>query len=446
MESALTLHRLQFAFTVLYHYLFPQVTMGLALLIMILKTRAVRTDDPVIHDAVRFWARIFGIHFALGVVTGIPLEFQFGTNWAPFSSAAGGVIGQVLGMEGVFAFFLESSFLALFLFGERRMSPRQHWFVGFLVFFGAWLSGFFIVATNAWMQHPVGYTLTEDGAIQLTSFRALLTNVWLFWEYLHTMIGSVITACFVMAGVGAFYVLEGRHPAHARLYVRLGVYVGLPACLLAAMPTGDAQAKLLNAHQPVTFAAMEGLFEDERGAPIVLIGQPDMEKQRIDNPIAVPRMLSFLTHQRWDAEIKGLNSFPRDTWPDQVPLLYYAYHIMAGLGTLFIGLMGLAAVLLWRGRLFDTPAVVWGLMLAVPFPFIANTAGWFTAEMGRQPWVIYGLMRTNAGFSANVSSGNVLFTFLGFCGMYALLSMLYLFLIYRELHAGPGAPAGGHAA
>lgn len=434
--DALDLHRFHFSFTVAFHYLFPQLTMGLALLIVILKTVARRTSDERYDRAARFWGRIFGLNFLMGVVTGIPMEFQFGTNWSRFSEAAGGVIGQTLAMEGVFAFFLESTFLGLFLFGEKLLGPRGHWWAAFLVFLGSWVSGFFIVATNAWMQHPVGYRL-EDGAIVLDSLGALLTNPWVLWQYLHVMVGSVITASFVMAGIGAYYLLQGEHEDYGRIFVRLGVIAGLVASVLALVPTGGGQAKNLYRHQPVTFAAMEGCFTTEDAAPLVLVGQPDMERMRLDNPIQVPGVLTFLTHHSWAGEIKGLQDFPRDQWPDHVPLLYYSYHIMAGLGTIFILVMALSAWQLRRRRLFTSRRLLWALMLMLPLPYIANTFGWMTAELGRQPWVIYGLMRTSDGFSANVSEGNALFTLLGFMGLYALLTFLFLFLAAREIARGP---------
>ncbi|MHC4974513.1 MAG: cytochrome ubiquinol oxidase subunit I [Planctomycetota bacterium] len=434
--DALDLHRFHFAFTIAYHYLFPQLTMGLALLIVILKTVARRTSDERYDRAARFWGRIFGLNFLMGVVTGIPMEFQFGTNWARFAEAAGGVIGQTLAMEGVFAFFLESTFLGLFLFGEKLLGPRGHWWAAFFVFLGSWVSGFFIVATNAWMQHPVGYRI-EDGQIVLASLGALLTNPWLIWQYLHVMIGSVITASFVMAGIGAYYLLQGEHEDQGRIFVRLGVLTGLVASVLAAMPTGSGQARNIYRHQPVTFAAMEGQFTTRDKAPLILIGQPDMERLRLDNPIQVPGVLTFLTHRSWAGEIRGLKDFPRDEWPDHVPLLYYSYHIMAGLGTIFIAVMALSGWLLWRRRLFASRRLLWALMLLLPFPYLANTFGWMTAELGRQPWVIYGLMRTADGFSPNVSEGNALFTLLGFMGTYALLTFLFLFLAAREIARGP---------
>jgi cytochrome bd ubiquinol oxidase subunit I len=437
MDSALAIHRLHFAFTVTYHYLFPQLTMGLALLIVILKTRALTTGDDHFNRAARFWAKIFAVNFAMGVVTGIPMEFQFGTNWSAFSKAAGGVIGQTLAIEGVYTFFLESSFLGLFLFGEKRLSPKAHWWAAFLVCLGSWMSGYFIVATDSWMQHPTGYTLGANGEIILASFWGLILNPWVLWQYTHTMSGSVLTAAVVMASVGAFYLLNNRHHAYGRTFVRLGVITGFVAALLMLFPTGDGQGKMIAAHQKPTLAAMEGLFETQQGAPITIVGQPDTEKRRMDNPLTIPRVLSFITYQRWSAEVKGLDAFPRTDWPDNVPLLFYSFHIMIGLGTIFIALLGLSAYKLWRGTLYDSKGLLWALLLLLPFPYIANTFGWMTAEIGRQPWVIYGLMRTEHGASSNVSAGNALFTLLGFMGVYTVLTVLFLFLVHREIDHGP---------
>ena len=436
--DALVLHRIQFAFTITYHYLFPQLTMGLALLIVVLKTLAIRTNRQVYHDSARFWARIFGINFVLGVVTGIPMEFQFGTNWSRFAAVTGGVIGQPLAMEGVFSFFLESAFLGLFLFGERRLSRWGHWWAAFLVFLGSWISGFFIIVTDAWMQHPVVYNLLPSGRFELNSFTGLLLNPWALLQYAHNMSGAVVTGSFVMAATGAFYLLEDRFTEHARVFLRVGVTAGLLFSAMQIFPTGDLHGRYMAQHQPATTAAMEGLFKTEKGAPIVLIGQPDEVRQRIDNPIVVNRVLSFLIYGTTEAEVKGLNEFPKQDWPTNIPLLYYSYHIMAGLGTLFVLLMGVAAFLLWRGSLFRARWVLWPLMLSFPLPYIANTAGWMTAEIGRQPWLVYGLLRTEHGSSQSVSAGNTLFTLLGFMGLYSVLSVLFIVLVYRAIDAGPG--------
>jgi len=437
MDSALFVHRLHFAFTITFHYLFPQLTMGLAPLIVVLKTLALRNQDDTYDQAARFWARIFGINFVFGVVTGIPMEFQFGTNWSHFSRFAGGVIGQTLAMEGMFAFFLESAFLGLFLYGEKRLSPRAHWWSAVAVFLGSWLSGFFIIATDAWMQHPVGYSHAPDGSVQLSSFWALVLNPWAWWQYAHNMSGAVITGTFVMASVGAFYLLSGKFVEFGRIFVRVGVVAGLIFSVLQLFPTGDGQGRMIAYHQPVTLAAMEALFAPEPGAPLVLIGQPNVDEKKIDNPLIIPSALSFLTYRAWKAEVQGLDAFPQDAWPSNVALLYYSYHIMVGLGTLFIVVMVMAAFLLWRGKLFDSHSMLWILLLALPFPYIANTAGWMTAEIGRQPWLVYQLMRTADGYSKTVSAGNGMFTLLGFMGMYTVLGILFLFLMRREIEHGP---------
>jgi cytochrome d ubiquinol oxidase subunit I len=439
LQDALVVHRLQFAFTVTFHYLFPQLTMGLALLILILKTIALRTNDEHYNLAARFWARIFGLSFAVGVVTGIPMEFQFGTNWAQFARSAGAVIGQTLAMEGIFSFFLESSFLGLLLFGEKRLGRRGHWFSAFMVFLGSWLSGYLIVATGAWMQHPVAYSVSPSGELGLASFWGLLLNRWALWQYAHTMVGAVITGSFVMAATGAFYLLSGREHSYGKTFVRIGVVVGVIASLLQLFPLGDAQGRMVAQYQPVTLAAMEGLMQSEAGAPLAILGQPDIPNRRLDNPLVVPKALSFLTYRSWGAEIRGLDSFPVSEWPDQIPLLYYSYHVMVGLGTIFIVIMLLAAFQLWRGALYESRAVLWMLMLACPLPYIANTAGWISAEAGRQPWLIYGLMRTSQGISPYVSAGNAWFTLIGFMGLYLVLGMLFLLLVYREIEHGPTA-------
>src|SRR5580658_7456582 len=437
MGNALLIHRLHFAFTATFHYLFPQLTMGLALLIAVLKTIALRSRDSVYDEAARFWARIFGITFVMGVVTGIPMEFQFGTNWAPFSRFAGGVIGQTLAMEGMFAFFLESAFLGLFLYGEKRLSRKAHWLSAVAVFAGSWLSGYFIIATDAFMQHPVGYSTAADGSLQLASFWDFVLNPWAGWQYAHNMSGAAITGAFVMTSVGALYLLSDRWNAHARVFVKAGVIAGCLFCILQIFPTGDQQGKMVTELQPPTLAAMEGLFQGQASAPLLILGQPNEQQGKIDNPLQVPGMLSVLTYRRWSAHVRGLDSFPKENWPDNVPLLYYSYHIMVGLGTFFVAIMAISLFLLWRGRLFHTKWMLWILMLAAPFPFIANTAGWMTAELGRQPWLVYGLMRTEKGFSTVVSAGNSLFTLLGFMGLYMVLGILYLFLIWREIEQGP---------
>jgi len=451
MNDALILHRLQFAFTIIFHYLFPVLTMGLALLIVVMKGLGLRPGGERWNDAARFWIRIFGINFAVGVVTGIPMEFQFGTNWARFSRYAGSVIGQTLAMEGLFAFFLESSFLSLLVWGERRLSRVGHFLAAVALFVGSWVSGYFIIATNAFMQHPVGYGVAADGTLRIADFQAFVLNPWAVVQYAHNMVAAVVTGAFVMAAVGAYYTLTGRHQPIARLFLRLGVVAGLVASVLVAV-TGDRQAKMVAAHQPVALAAMEGRFESGPRAGLVIIGQPNVAERRLDNPVVIPWVLSFLAYGTFHAEVQGLDAFPPDVWPDNIELLYYSFHIMAGLGTILTAIALFAVLLAWLGRLETNRPMLWIIMLAFPLPYIANTVGWMTAELGRQPWLIYGLFRTAQGSSPTVHSGMVLFTLMGFCGLYLALGLLFLFLIGREIAHGPGplAPVaragvgGGH--
>jgi cytochrome d ubiquinol oxidase subunit I len=442
MSDHVTVDRLQFSLTVTFHYLFPILTMGLGLFLAYLKTvgyRARGTERGARYDAAaHFWAKIFAVGFAIGVVTGIPLEFQFGTNWAGFSRFAGGVIGQTLAMEGVFAFFAESVFLGIFLAGRGRVSPRVHWISALLVFVGSWVSGFFIIATNAWMQHPVAFDRVGD-RLELNSLSGLLTNSWLPWEYAHNMSGAALSGSFLLAAVGAFYLLLDRHHEFARISLRAGVVGALVCCVLQIFPTGDRQARAAFEHQPSAFAAMEGVFQTQAGAPLVIIGTPNTEKRRLESTIELPRFLSFLTSRNWTTHVKGLDDIPTDQWPSSVPLVYYAYHIMVGLGTILLLVAAVAALLLWRGRLYGSRRMLWGLMLAFPFTYIANIAGWTTAETARQPWVVFGLQRTAHGASPAeaVPAGTGLFTLLGFAGLYLLIGLLFVLLAVRIIARGP---------
>jgi cytochrome d ubiquinol oxidase subunit I len=429
--------RLQFGFTLTFHYLFPQLTMGLAWFLVFWKWRALRTGDKKYDQAARFWAKIFGLNFAVGVVTGIPMEFQFGTNWADFSRYAGSVIGQTLAMEGMFAFFLESAFVGALIWGERRLGPRYHFIAAVAVALGSWLSGYFILVTNAFMQHPVGYQIQADGSLGIASLSAYLLNRWAWVEFAHNQMAALVTGSFVVAALGAFYSLRGLHKVQARLYLRAGTFAALIASLLVAFPTGDQQAKMVGNHQPVTLAAMEGRFRGGQDAGVAVIGQPNVAEQRLDNPIEVPGALSFLAYGTFQSYVRGLDEFPKDTWPDNLELLYYSFHLMITLGSAFIILMAYASFQNWRGRLESDALLRWVLMLAFPFPYIANTLGWMTAELGRQPWLIYGLFHTRDGYSKVVSSGTTIFTLIGFVGLYFMLGLLFLFLVGREIANGP---------
>lgn len=440
MEDLIFYDRLQFAFTITFHYIFPQLTMGLSLIIVFFKWRYLRTKIEKYNDAAKFFMKIFAINFTMGVITGIPLEFQFGTNWAKFSELTGDIIGHTLAMEGMFSFFLESSFLALFIFGEKRMGQKLHFLTGFLVFVGSWASGWFILSTNAFMQHPMGYEILDNGQFVLNNFTALFTNPWLLPAFLHNQMASMVTSSFVVAGIGAFYILRQKNLVYGRLFLKTGIIFGLISSILVAFPTGDMNAKNVVKHQPAAFAAMEGIFHTENaGTEIVLIGQPNMVAKKLDNKIAVPQILSFLTYQDWNKEILGMDQFKEEELPDNIPALYYAYHIMVGLGTIFIGVMALAALFLWKKKIYHIKPLLWVIMFLIPFPYIANITGWYTAELGRQPYLVYGLLKTSEGISPTVSSGNTLFTLLGFVALYMLLGLLFLLLVGKAIHKGPHA-------
>lgn len=436
MQSAILADRIQFAFTIMFHYLFPIGTMGLAPFIAWYTVKGTLRGDEAAMAAARFWGKIFSVNFAAGVVTGIPMEFQFGTNWAAFSARAGSVIGQPLALEGVYAFFLESVFLGVFLCGRKRVAPRLYAFSAVALWAGSWLSGFFIVATDAWMQHPVGYAIRADGSIALRSLSAVLLSPFAWWQYAHVMTGAALAGGFIVAGIGAYYLLGRRQIAFGERFVRAGVIVGLIASLVAVFPTGDRNGADVTRDQPAKLAAMEGLFNNARGAPLAIIGMPDTQHQRLIDPVDVPDLLSFLAYGNVRANVKGLAAYPRGLRPP-VALTYYAYHVMVGLGTIFVAAMALAMLLLLMRRLVRARWLLWVLMLLMPFPYIANEAGWMVTEIGRQPWIVYGLLRTAQGASPTVAAGETIFTTIGFAGMYFLIGLLFMLLVLREIGLGP---------
>jgi cytochrome d ubiquinol oxidase subunit I len=288
------------------------------------------------------------------------------------------------------------------------------------------------------MQHPVGYRVEADGLLGIASMSAYLLNPWAWIQFAHNQMAALVTGSFVVASLGAFYCLRGLHPVQAGMYLRAGTFAGLISSLLVAFPTGDQQAKIVGRHQPVTLAAMEGRFVSGPMAGVAVIGQPNVAARRLDNPIEIPGALSFLAYGHFGSSVHGLDDFPKDSWPDNIELLYYSFHLMITLGTIFIVLMAYAGFQNLRGRLESSRGLLWVLMLAFPFPYLANTLGWMTAELGRQPWLIYGLFHTSEGYSKVVSGGDALFTLIGFVGLYMVLGLLFLSLVGREIAHGPG--------
>ena len=301
------------------------------------------------------------------------------------------------------------------------------------------MSGYFIIVTNAFMQHPVGYKMSASGTLVLADVAAYLLNPWAIWQYLHTMSAAVITGGFVVSAVGAYWTLMKQYTEHARICLKVGVIVSFIFCCLQLFPTGDQSGKLLAQYQKPTLAAMEGKFVSGSRAELAIIGQPNLVTRRLENPIIVPYILSFLAYGSFGAVVQGIDDFPKDQLPDNIELLYFAYHIMVGLGTCFMMLTGLSLFMLWRGMLLRSRWLLWAIMLAFPFPYIATTAGWMVAELGRQPWLVWGLLRTVHGTSPTVSGGNVAWSTLGFAGLYMVLGILFLHLISREIAKGPAA-------
>jgi cytochrome d ubiquinol oxidase subunit I len=435
MESVLA-DRLQFAFTVMFHYIFPIGTMGLAPFVAAYTWKAARDLDEESARIARFLTKIFAINFAAGVVSGIPMEFQFGTNWAAFSRRSGSVVGQPLAMESMFAFFLESIFLGVLLYRRRGLPSMFTAWAAVLVCIGSWLSGFFIVATNAWMQHPVGYSIAPDGTIHLEDIWALLFSPFLWWQFAHVLTGALLAGGFLVAGIGAYYLLARKETAIGQRFVRAGTIVAFVFSLLAIFPTGDRNSEAVTQYQPIKLAAMEGLFKTERDAPLAIIGMPDIAKHHLIDPIFLPDFLSFLAYGNFTANVDGLSAYAHELWPP-VELTYYAYHVMVGLGTIFAATSAIGVLLLALGRLFNARWLLWILMLLLPFPYIANEAGWTVSEVGRQPWIIYGLMRTAEASSPTVAGGETIFTLIGFAGMYFMLGVLFLYLVLREIGLGP---------
>lgn len=435
------LARLQFALTVMFHYLFPPLTIGLGGLLVLWEWQFLRTGDPLYESLAKFWTRIFALHFALGVASGIVMEFQFGTNWASYSRFVGDIFGSALAAEGIFAFFLESVFLGVLVFGWDKVSPRLHFFSTCMVALGAVLSSVWIVVANSWQQTPAGFVL-RNGRAELTDFVAAVLNPSTVHRLLHVWIGAYILAAFFVMGVSAYYLLKGRHLEAATKSFRLALAVGLVSSVLALV-SGDGHGRNVAQYQPAKLAAMEGHFVTGSGpTPMYVIGFPDVESQTVKAAIKLPGLLSFLVHRNFQTPVTGLDQFPRSDWPP-VAATFLTFHAMVGLGMLFIGMTVLATVLLWRGRLFEQRWLLWAFVWAVPLPFLANQLGWCAAEIGRQPWAVYGLLRTGDALSKSVTAGQVLGSIVGFGVLYALLFALWLYVLLDKIRQGPEPVRGG---
>jgi len=435
----LTLSRIQFALTVMFHYLFPPLSIGLGGLLVFMEAMYLKTGDGQYEVMTKFWTKIFAVNFALGVATGIVMEFQFGTNWAAYSRFVGDVFGSALAAEGIFAFFLESGFLAVLVFGWDKVSPKTHFLSTCLVALGAIFSSIWIIVANSWQQTPAGFHIVGQGLTaraEITDFWAMVFNPSSVHRLVHTLIGAYILAAFFVMSVSAYYLLKKRHLDFAKKSFTVALILGT-VMSLAALVSGDLQGKKVAVTQPAKLAAMEARFVTTDGpTPLYLWGIVDERGERMKQGWAVPGLLSFLVHGNFREPVNGLDKIPRQDWPP-VAMTFYAFHLMVILGILFICLTLLASVFRWRGTLFERRWLLWVFVFAVPLPYVANEAGWVTAEVGRQPWVVYGLLRTSEALSKAVVANQVFGSIIMFILIYALLFAVWLFVLDSKIRQGP---------
>jgi cytochrome bd ubiquinol oxidase subunit I len=439
--DVLLLSRLQFALTIMFHYLFPPLSIGLGLLLVALEGLYLKTGDKDYEKLARFFTKIFALNFALGVASGIVMEFQFGTNWATYSRYVGDVFGSALAAEGVFAFFLESGFLAVMVFGWDRVSPRTHFMATVLVALGATFSAVWIVVANSWQQTPAGYHLAGDPPrAEITDFWAMVFNPSSVHRLLHTLLGAYILGAFFVLSISAFYILRGRHVTLAKKAFTLALIFGLIASWLTLI-SGHAQAQAVAVNQPAKLAAFEGHFKSStEGTPLYVVGFPDAEREEMRG-VAVPGLLSLLVYGDSRKPVEALDQTPRKDRPPVVSS-FVRYHLMVGLGFFFIGLTTLAAFWRWRGTLFEKRWLLWVFVFAVIGPYVANETGWFAAEVGRQPWIVYKQLRTADAFSKSVPAEHVMISIVLFLIVYALLFAVWLYLTNDKIQKGPDEPTG----
>ncbi|MCE5210073.1 MAG: cytochrome ubiquinol oxidase subunit I [Deltaproteobacteria bacterium] len=434
--NALLLARIQFAFTVGFHFLFPAMTLGTTLIILISETIYLIKKDETYRKITDFLVRLLGLIFVIGAATGIVMEFSFGTNWSGYSRAVGDIFGPILAAEGVIAFFLESVFLGVLIFARSKVSPKVYWLSALLVFIGGHLSAFWIVVANSWMQTPAGYTINEAGKIVLGDFNAAVFNPSTMARFAHTVIASWITSAIMVAGIAGYHVRKGLHGESARTLLKIGIILFAFTPLLQ-LGAGHVHAIEVINMQPEKAAALEGHFNTTRGAPIYALGFVD-EQNRKTYGIYIPKGLSFLYNFDWNSEIRGLNDFPEENWPP-VNFVFQVYHIMVGIGMLLIALGLLGAYLLWRGKLYENKFYLFVLLFLIPLPHIAHETGWIAAEVGRQPWIIYKLMKTAGASSVVVTGGEIMFSLVMFFLIYLLLAVMFVKLFIKIVQKGPEA-------
>lgn len=432
--DALFLSRIQFALAAGFHFIFPPLTLGMGLILLINETIYLKTENELNKIISKFLVKIFALVFTIGVATGIVLEFSFGTNWSSYSRMVGDIFGAPLAAEGVIAFFLESVFIGVLLFGRDRVSKKVYWLSAFLVFFGSHLSGLWIIIANSWMQTPAGFTI-EGGRAVLTGFMEAAVNHSTMQRFLHTIVGAWISGSLFLAGIASWYLIKKRDTEYAKPILRISLLVFIITAF-AQFGTGHMHAVQVGKTQPVKMAAIEGLWETKAGAPLSVWGFPVQSEKKTYFEIGIPKLLSFMIYGDTEATVQGLNDFPDDTHPP-VFLTFQTYHVMIGLGSLFALLAAVAVLLLYKKRLYDTTWYHKILLASVPLPLISNEMGWMAAEIGRQPWAVYNVLRTADAASVVVPAGQILFTIIMFTAIYSVLLYFFIRYLVQMIKKGP---------
>lgn len=436
--DVLTLARFQFALTVMFHYIFPVLSIGLGLVLVIVEGIYMWKKNPLYLAMAKFWTKIFALTFAIGVATGIVMEFEFGTNWATYSKYVGDVFGSALAAEGVFAFFLESGFLAILLFGWERVSARMHYFATVMVALGAHFSAIWIVVANSWMQTPAGYHIVGEGMsarAEIIDFWGMVLNPSSMDRLIHVVIGCWLAGAFLMISVSAYYLLKRKHEDFAKQSLKIGLCIALIACILQAF-SGHSSGQIVAKHQPAKLAAIEGLFQTDKGVGLTLFGLVNTKEERVDYALKIPKLLSFLVFHDPDAEIKGLSAFPKNDWPNTAAV-FQVYRLMIYCWSLMLMFTLLSLFFLWKQRLFEKRWLLWLLVFSVLLPQLANQAGWVAAEIGRYPWIVYNQLRISEGLSKTVTANQVLGSIILFMIVYGLLFILFIYLLHQKIKIGP---------
>lgn len=432
------LARLQFALTIIFHYIYPPLSIGLGVIMVIIEGIYVKTGDLRYKKMAQFWTKIFALTFAIGVATGIVMEFEFGTNWATYSRYVGDVFGSALAAEGIFAFFLESGFLALLLFGWNRLGPKMHFFSTLMVCLGAHFSAVWIVVANSWMQTPAGFHIVGEGVharAEITAFWEMVFNPSSVERLTHTIIGTWLAGAFLVISVSAFYILKKCHLDFAKTSLKIGLSVAFVAVILQGL-SGDKAGKIIAKYQPMKLAALEGLFRTTKGAPLTIWGVVNTPEERVDYALQIPKLLSFLSFGDTEATVKGLEEVAKADRP-KTSALFQLYRVMIGMWVLML-ILAVAGVYCWRrGTLFENKFLLRCLVASVIFPQIGNQVGWICAEMGRYPWIVQDHLRISEGLSKSVVASQVLFSIILFGIVYSFLFVLFIYLLNEKIKHGP---------